>query len=54
MFEQAPSYRAPKWALVVRLMQKEWLKKAPAVENFAWLPVGAVSVKSGRGLASLI
>ena len=28
--------------------------KAPAVENFAWLPVGAVSAKSGRGSVSLI
>ena len=28
--------------------------KAPAVENFAWLPVGAVSTKTGRGSVSLI
>ena len=26
----------------------------PAVENFAWLPVGAVSTKTGRGSVSLI
>ena len=28
--------------------------KAPAVEKFAWLPVGAVSTKTGRGSVSLI
>ena len=33
-----PSYRAPKWALMVRLMQKERLKspqKSPILENQA-------------------
>ena len=29
-------------------------QKAPAVENFAWLPVGAVSTETGRGSVSLI
>ena len=28
--------------------------KAPAVENFAWLPVGSNSNKTGRGSVSLI
>ena len=28
--------------------------KAPAVENFAWLPVGVISAKPARGSVSLI
>ena len=33
---------------------KEMPKKAPDVENFAWLPVGVNSDKSARGSVSLI
>ena len=29
-------------------------RKAPAVEHFDWLPVGAASTKTGRGSVSLI
>jgi hypothetical protein len=30
------------------------IHKAPAVENFAWLPVGAASAKTGRGSVPLV
>jgi hypothetical protein len=29
-------------------------RKAPAVENFAWLPLGVISAKPARGYVSLI
>ena len=39
---------------VARHENKKNPAMAPAVENFAWLPVGAVSAKIGRGSVSLI
>ena len=44
-----PSYRAPKWALMVRLMQKERLKspqKSLFIENQAFLVILAVLAKT--------
>ena len=44
-----PSYRAPKWALMVRLMQKERLKspqKLLILENQAFLVILAVLAKT--------
>ena len=44
-----PSYRAPKWALMVRLMQKERLKspqKSPILENQAIWVILAISAKT--------
>ena len=44
-----PSYRAPKWALMVRLMQKERLKspqKSPILENQAIWVILAILAKT--------
>ena len=44
-----PSYRAPKWALMVRLMQKERLKsphKSLIIENQAIVVIWAILAKT--------
>ena len=44
-----PSYRAPKWALMARLMQKEQLKspqKSPILENQAIWVILAILAKT--------
>ena len=44
-----PSYRAPKWALMVRLMQKERLKshqKSPVIESPAFWVILYILAKS--------
>ena len=46
--------RQPASPAAVTALKTQEDHKAPAVENFAWLPVEAVSTKTGRGSVSLI